>query len=83
MNEHIRRFGAWSRKNRERIETPFNKCFDRFLPPREERTAFWLTSFAATIAGFVFILGFAFGEIKVLHQNNQNQAVEIVVDDRA
>ena len=83
MKESIRRFRAWTKKNRVRIETPFNRRFERFLPPREERTAFWFAGCAATIAGFVFILGFASGEIKVLHQKNQDQAMEIIVDDRA
>ena len=81
MKASIRRFRAWTRTNRVRIERPFNRCFERFLPPRKERTAFYIAGVTIATLMLGVILGTVMTEIRVAHQ--QNQAVEIVVDDRA
>lgn len=81
MKENIRRFKAWTRKNRERIETPFNWCFERCLPPKEQRTSFWVAAMMTGAVGLGLILGVAYAEIKEIH--NDQKAVQIWVDDSA
>ena len=81
MKEGIRRFRSRTRKIRERIERPFNNCFDEWLPPRKERSAFYVTGVTTAAVVFGIIVGTVMTEIRFAHQ--ETQPPEIVVHDDA
>lgn len=81
MRRLIRGFRSKARKVRDAIERPFNRCFDKWLPPRKERSAFYVAGVTTAAVVFGIIVGTVMTEIKIYHQ--QNQPLDIAVHDEA